>query len=198
MNKVKTNITEFKGATIQNYTGAELVPGIAYKTFGDSTAIYNIIVTRGEADVPIEHMVDLEDVIEDSPIYSEDMLNFIIEIIGCTDLEKLVFIQRYFIRLIGEFVEDFSSSIYYKGDDIMFEDGKKMSVSIATISKTSGLIHIGLNVSGTKYPKGVEAASLLDILPNEDALEVFIENVVGKMRSEINDIFIATTKVITR
>lgn len=197
MNRVATNMHQPGGVINQKYTGAELAPGIAFRTFRDSTAVYNIIVTRGEANVSLDHMVDIEDVMDSEPIYSEDMLNFIIEVIGCTDLEKLVFIQRYFVRLIGEIVESYNSTTYYKGDDIMVE-GKKLSVSIATVSNASGLIHIGLNASGDKYPEGVNAIALSDFIPDHIGLDYFIEAVIESMASEINDIFIATTKVISR
>ncbi len=59
------------------YTGTQLSPHWIYKNF--NLAQDAIVSFCGEADVKITEMVDIEDVISNSPIYSKNMLNFIIE-----------------------------------------------------------------------------------------------------------------------
>ena len=57
------------------YTGLELAPHWIYKNFniqGDA-----IVAFMGGCDVKLDHMVDIEDVLSNSPIYSEKMLHFI-------------------------------------------------------------------------------------------------------------------------
>ena len=58
------------------YTGEELAPHWIYKNFhlqGDAIAAF-----VGECEVKLTEMVDIEDVINDEPIYSKSMLSFII------------------------------------------------------------------------------------------------------------------------
>ena len=60
------------------YTGAELAPHRIYrnqKIQGDA-----IVAFIGECDVKLTEMVDIEDVINNEPIYSKKMLSFICEI----------------------------------------------------------------------------------------------------------------------
>ena len=59
------------------YIGSQLAPHWIYKNFhlqGDS-----IVAFVGEVEVKLDEMVDIEDVINNEPIYSKKMINFIIE-----------------------------------------------------------------------------------------------------------------------
>ena len=59
------------------YIGSQLAPHWIYKNFniqGDA-----IVAFIGEVDVKLDEMVDIEDVINNEPIYSKKMLNFLIE-----------------------------------------------------------------------------------------------------------------------
>jgi hypothetical protein len=59
------------------YIGSQLSPHWIYKNFHImGNAIVSFI---GECDVNLSHMVDIEDVINDEPIYSKCMLSFIEE-----------------------------------------------------------------------------------------------------------------------
>jgi hypothetical protein len=68
-----------------------------------------------------------------------------------------------------------------RGDDLYVGEGK-LSVSVATVSPVSGLIHLGLNVTAAGVP--VKAACLADLglEPERVALEV-MRRFVAEMES---------------
>ncbi len=173
------------------YTGLELAPHWIYKTQkiqGDA-----IVAFVGECEVNLTEMVDIEDVINNEPIYSKLMLNFIFENFN-VDLVQGVFRQRLLITTIKEVLEqDYNVKVVRSGDDL-FIDGKKLSVSIATKSITSILIHTGLNIDATGAP--VSAAELNSI----KGLDVkdFAEKVMTRFSEEVEDIVMASTKVSGR
>ena len=176
------------------YTGEELAPHWIYKNFhmqGDS-----IVAFIGECEVKLTEMVDIEDVINDEPIYSKSMLSFIIEHFNIGLVEGVIR-QRLLICIIKEVLEAKLADkfkVIRSGDDI-FIDGKKLSVSIATKSLTSVLIHVGLNIDPTGAP--VAAIGLTRDLNILDIRE-FSEEVMVKYSQEIEDIILASTKVIGR
>jgi len=49
-----------------------------------------------------------------------------------------------------------------RGDDI-YVNGRKLSISIATVSPVSVKIHIGINVEAKGIPKGVDAIGLKEL-----------------------------------
>ena len=130
--------TEFIDKEIK-YIGSQLAPHWIYKNFkiqGDA-----IIAFQGECEVKLTEMVDIEDVINNEPIYSKYMLSFITEQFGI-GLSEGVLRQRLLITIIKELLEERGIFVIRNGDDLMI-DGKKLSVSIATKSMTSVLIHTG-------------------------------------------------------
>lgn len=192
------------------YTGSELAPHWIYKKFnlqGDA-----IVAFCGECEVKLTEMVDIEDVINDEPIYSKNMLSFIIEHFNIGLIEGVTR-QRLLICIIKEAIENqlrkqetvngkqneqlFTCSPYNlitrNGDDL-FVDGKKLSVSIATKSLTSVLIHVGINIDPTGAP--VDAIGL-DFLKIRN-IEGFAQNIMLKYSQEIDDIILASTKVTGR
>lgn len=172
------------------YTGNELAPHWIYKKFhlqGDA-----IVAFRGECEVKLAEMVDIEDVINNEPIYSKSMLSFIIEHFNIGLVEGVVR-QRLFICIIKEALEARGIVVKRNGDDL-FVEGKKLSVSIATKSLTSVLMHIGINIDPTGAP--VDAIGL-DFLRISDVKE-FAEGIMVKYSQEIDDIILASTKVIGR
>lgn len=139
------------------YTGEQLRSHWIYERFdilGDA-----IVSFVGEAKVDLQHMVDLQDVKESAPIYSTKMLNIIIEHFGAT-IEEIILRQRLFICIIQSYLNKRinSGSVERKGDDLYYNGGK-LSVSIATISPVSGLIHVGINIDSKDAP--VNASGLL-------------------------------------
>ena len=170
------------------YIGSQLAPHWIYKNhkiMGDA-----IVAFVGECKVDLTEMVDIEDVINNEPIYSKLMLSFITEQFG-VDLVEGVFRQRLLICVIKELLEEKGVFVVRNGDDLMI-DGKKLSVSIATKSITSVLIHTGLNILSEGAP--VKASGLTSELGISD-IEGFAKEVMKRYSDEIEDIKLASTKV---
>lgn len=170
------------------YTGEQLVSHWIYNNYGlkgDS-----IICFQGSAYVDIDDLVDLEDVNQKAIIYSQKMLHFIIEHFD-TDLKKAILLQRLLIAIIGEEINSLVSGKMIKrlGDDL-YDEEDKLSVSIATVSPVSGLIHAGINISSKETPiktKGLDDYQI-DVL-------AFGETVMERYCKEIEDMQIARCKV---
>ncbi len=170
------------------YEGWQLCPHWIYKNFkiqGDATVAF-----VGECEVKLTEMVDIEDVINNEPIYSKSMLSFISEQFNIGLIEG-VFRQRLLICTIKEALEKRGFKITRNGDDLFF-DGKKLTVSIATKSATSVLIHTGINIDSQGAP--VKASGLTSELGISD-IENFANEVLVKYSEEIDDIIMASTKV---
>src|SRR5574344_489869 len=85
------------------YIGSQLAPHWIYKNFniqGDA-----IVAFVGECDVKLSEMVDIEDVINNEPIYSKSMLSFIVEMFNIGLIEG-VYRQRILITIIKEALEN--------------------------------------------------------------------------------------------
>lgn len=172
------------------YTGLELSPHWIYKNFhmqGDA-----IVAFCGECEVKLTEMVDIEDVINNEPIYSKNMLSFIAEHFNI-DLIEGVFRQRLLITIIKEALEKRNISVVRSGDDL-FVEGKKLSVSIATKSLTSVLIHVGINIDPSGAPVDAIGLDYLKICN----ISEFANDIMLKYSQEIDDIILASTKVIAR
>ncbi len=170
------------------YIGSQLAPHWIYKNFkiqGDA-----IVAFCGECDVELSEMVDIEDVINNEPIYSKYMLSFITEQFN-VELVEGVFRQRLLICVIKETLENLGFRISRDGDDL-FVNGKKLSVSIATKSLTSVLIHTGLNILIEGAP--IPVSALKSDLGIQD-IKGFALEVMKKYSQEIEDIKLASTKV---
>ncbi len=172
------------------YTGNELAPHWVYKKFHLQGDV--IVAFIGECEVKLTEMVDIEDVINDEPIYSKSMLSFIVEHFNIGLVEGVVR-QRLLICIIKEALESNGIKVIRSGDDL-FVKGRKLSVSIATKSLTSVLMHIGINVDPTGAP--VDAIGL-DFLKISD-VKAFAREIMLKYSQEIDDIILASTKVTGR
>ena len=158
-------ITHFHPDLLE-YTGEQLHSHFAYKKFallGDS-----IVSFIGPCRVEKERLVDLEDQRREEKIYSPRMLHFIVETFD-RDLAKAVLLQRLLVVVVEEVLKAELGvqglRLRRSGDDL-FDGGHKLSVSIATVSPVSSLIHFALNVSakGTPVPaKGLEEYGEVDI-----------------------------------
>jgi len=183
------------------YTGAELSPHWIYRTFGiKGSAIAAFI---GPVRVNLSEMVDIEDVINNEPISSDKMLNFIIEDFDI-GLGQMISNQRLFICIVKEVLEEYGLHPERRGDDIYLDvsggaadnkiDGDKkgkLSVSIATKSLTSSLIHTALNIVSSGAPVTVSSlngAGIYDI-------REFGDKILKKFTDEIEDMAFAKAKV---
>lgn len=141
-----------------DYTGEQLRSHWIMERFGIvGDAIVSFI---GRCEVGFEEMVDLDDLLEGRSIRSELMLHFIAEHFD-PDIERAILRQRLFIAIIVEELNRLLGRPVFgrRGDDI-YDGDKKLSVSIATCSPVSSLMHTGLNITAEGAP--VRAAGLED------------------------------------
>ncbi len=170
------------------YIGSQLAPHWIYKNFkiqGDA-----IVAFCGECEVKLTEMVDIEDVINNEPIYSKYMLSFITEQFN-VNLVEGVLRQRLLVTCIKESLEKRGFKARRNGDDIFVND-KKLSVSIATKSLTSILIHTGVNILSDGAP--IPVSGLESDLGIKDVKEFAVE-VMKNYSEELDDIVLASTKV---
>lgn len=174
-------------ATRRGYDGSELRSHWIYETLGvrgDAVAAF-----VGPVEVRGDHLVDLEDRLDGLFIAGSDMLHFIVESFGA-DLDRAVLLQRLLVVLARErLIEAGVSGTTRKGDDIYVGEGK-LSVSIATVSTVSCLIHLGLNVSNEGTPVKTAALGDFGIEPLE-----FARGLAKGFADEIESVARATTKV---
>jgi len=154
------------------YDGSQLKSLWAFSLLGIKED--NIISFIGPCDVKTEHMVDLQDYIEGEEIYSPLMLHFIVEHFDEVSMRLIATRQRLLVSIVKDLL-----GVEREGNDL-YHKGRKLSVSIATISPISAKIHLGINVVSDKY------ASLSDIgFKNVKELAI---DVCRKYAYEIEDI----------
>lgn len=153
------------------YTGEQLRSHWAYNSYdilGDCA-----IAFVGPCDVRPEFMKDVEDLKAASRIYSEEMLHFIVEHFGCA-LDMALLRQRLLIAILAENLNRRGlggGPITRSGSDLY--DGRlKLTVSIASVSPVSALIHAGINVSSRNTPVPTRGLADYGIEPAAFAKEV--------------------------
>lgn len=200
------NFSVYVHNKVLKYNGTQLTSMFPYKL---SKGTSNIVAFRGPMDVRIGEMIDSEDVVKNDPIWSDDAINFILEL-PFTNIVGAVAIQRTIIHLFAAYFNDLKQNkdvpLYVDGDDILSgydTSYKKYSVSIATQTAHSSLIHIGLNLhAGKKAPKF--AGNLADFFLNtpesssskltkEEDLMRILSHII---KEELNSIYSATLKVL--
>ncbi len=173
------------------YTGKELVPHWIYKNYNiQGDAVIGFI---GECDVKTTEMVDIEDVLSDSPIYSKKMLHFIVEHFNIGLIEGILR-QRLLIAIAHNILLENGISptvLCRKGDDL-FYNSNKLSVSIAAKSINSVLIHFGMNINSENAP--VKAAGLQSEMRLNNIREI-ADKIMEKYSNEHEQVIIASTKV---
>ena len=170
------------------YDGLQLRSGwVKEKTGLEGSAI---VAFTGPADVPIEHMVDLEDVAANAPIFSHEMLHFIAEHLD-RSLILAVARQRLLVAIATEELARRApnAAIERNGDDI-FEGKRKLSVSIATDSPRSSLIHFAINIRSDGTPVPTKGLSDYGINPRE-----FADVILTRYCEEIDSMEKAKNKV---
>jgi uncharacterized protein len=171
-----------------NYTGKQLRALWAYEKhdiLGDSA-----IAFIGPCNVRREFMRDMEDLKDGSRIESKEMLHFIIEHFDC-DLEKLVLRQCLLMAAMAEKLNKHfnSADIVRKGSDLY--DGEfKLTVSIASMSQVSGLIHAGINISSAGTPVPTRGLGDYGIDPR-----MFAQDMLKAYAAELADAHRARCKV---
>lgn len=169
-----------------NYDGAQLKPLYAYvnhQVHGDS-----IVSFVGNCNVTLEHMVDAEDFVVNAEIKSDKMLHFVVEIFAQT-LTTAVTQQRLLVSIAQNLLLEKGHQFKRDGDDLYY-NSKKLSVSIASCSAVSAMIHLGINVENTGTPVPTCALSDFKI----DA-KLFAEELMKRFSDEYISIIEATQKV---
>lgn len=158
-----------------------------YQTFdlqGDA-----IVAFSGPVEVKIESMVDMADRRDGLFISGDNMLHFIYESFGA-DLDRAVHLQKLLVLLAFELLkEELGERVSRNGDDI-FLDGGKMTVSIATVSMVSCLIHFGMNISNEGTPLKTGAFEDCSIDSHE-----FAKTLLTRLTNELSSMSLATSKV---
>ena len=149
-----------------------------------------IVAFRGPCKVSIAEMADLADL--DGPgIAADDMLHFVWESFYESSLLLAVHRQRLLSATALECLREMAAgaTMRREGDDIYVGDGK-LSISIATASPVSSLIHFAVNVRPGGAPVRIASLEELRIEPRPFA-EALLSRVVGEQHS----IFVARSKV---
>jgi hypothetical protein len=130
------------------YTGEQLRSLWIYRTFGiEGDAMVWFV---GPCDVAGERLVDQVDAVAHDVIKAKRMLHFIVEHFD-GDLKHAILRQRLLVCLAREVLAGEIGSLRRSGDDLLVGD-RKLSVSIATVSPVSTLVHLGLNLDPTGAP----------------------------------------------
>jgi uncharacterized protein len=185
--------------TKEKYDGSQLVSLRSYlkhKILGDS-----IVAWIGACDIPFEHMVDGEDLNAQAEIRGDRMVHFVVEkfdstLLAAVALQRLLasIVRDYLVEKSGE--RKLASTLYRSGDDIYARsasgagNGKKLSISIATQSPVSSLIHFAVNVTNKGTPVKTLSLEDLDVDPKKFATEV-----MKRFAREVETIREATMKV---
>jgi hypothetical protein len=174
------------------YDGTQLRSLYAYldhKVQGDS-----IVSWIGPCSISFDHMVDGEDVLQGATIAGDRMVHFIIELFH-QPLFAAVAVQRLFASivhdLLREKVGDPSRAAKFRrdGDDIFFGEGK-LSISIATVSPVSALIHFAVNCTNEGTPVRTAALEELGLDPAK-----FAQEAMARFSREMVSVHEATVKV---
>ncbi len=164
-----------------DYDASQLHPHWIFRNYGILGDA--IVAFVGEAHVKSHKMVNLTDVREKEYIYSPKMLNFIVEHFN-TDLEMAIYRQLILIFAIKEELDGYEVVVQRIGDDLYVERAK-LSVSVATSSVVSTLIHVGLNVESHGTP--VKTVGLKELGISD--ISSFAEKVMLRYKRELERIY---------
>jgi hypothetical protein len=187
------------------YDGKQLHSRFAYRFFKDKTLpIGNLIAFRAPMKVEAEGMIDTEDVLNNDFIYSDDAINFLWEIPSLDPFGAVAY-QRLLNTQIANILSTkyLNAPIEMNGDDLIVhkehnqggitQPKGKCSVSITYVKNGVALGHTGINVrAGKKAPAFAYSTNLTD-----EQVREFMQDVIQMFYQLNDDIFIATTKVIS-
>ena len=184
---------------IFEYDGSQINPSWAFQEFG----IYgsSIVTWIGPVNITPDNLKDFADV--GLEIKSNYMVNFICEFFDQqpTNMRIAYLRQRLLVMIFREILTEKGVKTTREGDDI-FVDGRKLSISIASVSLSSAKIHFALNLEDNGTPSDVETIGLYDIddgnVFNSNNLKDLIFEVVNRYIDELETIEkdISKTKVL--
>lgn len=184
------------------YDGSFIHKRFAYRYFRDRTLpIGNIVSFVAPVEVTL-NLIDLEDSLEKDYIYSDSMVNFCWEIPNLDPFGAVCF-QRLFNTSIANILHRIiNKPIEMKGDDIMVhaehnqggivQTKGKASVSITYSKENVAIGHTGVNVAAGK--RAPAFAYSTNLTPEQTVQ--FQNEVINQFYAMVDNIFVATTKVI--
>ena len=191
---------------IKSYDGNIIHHRFAYTYFRDKTLpIGNILAFRAPMLVEADGMIDKEDVLNNDYIYSDDAINFVWEIPGLDSFGAIAW-QRLFNTQIANILSSryIKAPIEVDGDDLIvhkehnqhgiIQQKGKCSVSITHTKNGTALGHTGINVKAGKKAPAFAYSTDLD----DSQCEGFMRDVIDLFYALNDDIFIATTKIISK
>ena len=190
---------------IEKYDGSYLRSRFAYDHFRDEThPVGNIIAFRSPINVEVKDLVDKEAIIREEGLFSDDAVNFCMEIPNISLFAGVCF-HRIFNSCMGnilasEFLKcdveiDGSSIIIHKEikEDGIIKTRGKASVGDVTLVNGAALIHTGINIkSGKKAPATAYSTNLSD-----DEAIIFMHKGIEYFYGVLHEIFLETTKKVT-
>jgi uncharacterized protein len=179
------------------YDGAQLHSLFGYMEHG--LAGDSAVAWIGSCSIPFANMADGEDVVAGATIAGDRMVHFIIEKFHAP-LIAGVALQRLFAAIVLDLLREnvlpaVALRLSREGDDLYLanttaNDRGKLSISIATVSPISTLIHFAINCTNSGTP--VKTACLTDL--SIDPV-TFAREALRRLENEVNDIDFATVKV---
>jgi uncharacterized protein len=148
------------------------------------------VAFRGACAVRSAEMADLADL--DGPgIAANDMLHVVWESFATPDLLLAVHRQRLLAAQAGEVLAQLAPNVRLRrdGDDLWLGDGK-LSISIATVTPVSSLIHFAVNATPGGAPVPIVSLRDLGVDPR-----VFAHALLARLAAEQASIAVARAKV---
>ncbi|WP_296872145.1 DUF366 family protein [uncultured Methanobrevibacter sp.] len=178
---------------IFEYDGSQINPSWAFQEFG----IYgsSIITWIGPVNITPDNLKDFADV--GLEIKSNNMVNFICEFFDQQppNMRVAYLRQRLLVMIFREILNEYGVQTEREGDDI-FVDGRKLSISIASVSLSSAKIHFALNLEDKGTPDDVETIGLFDIRINDN--QIFTDDNLLELINETVDRFIDEIETIEK
>lgn len=190
---------------INMYDGNLLHNRFAYSFYRNRVLpIGNIVAFRAPMKVEIDGMIDQEDVLKNEFIYSEDAINFLWEIPNLNAFGAIAY-QRLFNTSLANVLQKYiNKPIEVDGDDLIvhaehdqggiIQPHGKCSVSITHVKDDAALGHTGINI---KAGKDAPSFAFSTNLSDED-IDSFMKDVTELFYTMNDDIFVATTKIISK
>lgn len=122
-------------------------------------------------------------------IKSDNMVNFICEFFDQQppNMRIAYLRQRLLVMIFREILTECGVKTERAGDDI-FVEGRKLSISIASVSLSSAKIHFALNLEDKGTPGDVKTIGLYDIRVNDN--QIFNEDNILDLINKTADRFI--------
>ncbi len=190
---------------IKMYDGNLLHNRFAYSFYRSRVLpIGNIVAFRAPMKVEIDGMIDQEDVLKNEFIYSQDAVNFLWEIPNLNAFGAIAY-QRLFNTSVANILQSYiNKPIEVDGDDLIvhaehnqrgiIQPHGKCSVSITHVKDDAALGHTGINVlAGEEAPSFAYSTKLTD-----EQVNSFMKDVTEMFYTMNDDIFVATTKIISK